>query len=68
MNKLLLMFAVIGAMERVAPVNSVPANHDTLVLKAAAQYTLHGLNQNIAIFELSHMVRYITSYVLKIYL
>ena len=68
MNKILLMFAVIGAMERVAPVNSAPANHDTHVLKTAAQHTLHALNQSIVLLELSHMVRYITSYVLRIYL
>ena len=62
------MFAVIGAMKRVAPVNSAEANHDILVLKAAAQYKLHALNQSIVLLELSHMVRYITSYVLRIYL
>ena len=62
------MFAVIGAMEQLAPVSSAPANHNILVQKTAAQHALNGLNQNIVILELSHMVRYMTSYILKIYL
>ena len=66
MNKILLMFAVIGAMEQLAPVSSAPANHDIAVQRTAAQLALNKLNQNIVILE-SHMVRYIATYLKCIY-
>ena len=37
MNKILLVFAVMCAMEQLAPVSSAPTNHNIDVLKTAAE-------------------------------
>ena len=57
MNKILLVFAVMCAMELVAPVSSAPTNnHTILVLKTAAQHAVYSLQQPILNLE-SAMVR-----------
>ena len=57
MNKILLVFAVMCAMELVAPVSCAPTNNHTIhVLKTAAQHAVYSLQQPILNLE-SAMVR-----------
>ena len=57
MNKILLVFAVMCAMEQLAPVSSAPTNHNIDVLKTAAKHAVTSLQQTILLLEASHMVR-----------
>ena len=61
MNKILLVFAVMCAMEQLTPVSSAPTNHTIDVLKTAVKQAVASLNQTILLLELRHMVRYVAT-------